>query len=273
MFNQVYANFTKEPVSTRFELRVPTCAPPVAAAAASIVCVLYMYVTLAGNFRGTNSCNLIHFSTFFYRIMTDWRQTTLPRFFHQHQTTEQTIQASTSGSNSGVNPKSLGGRSKSQDAIRNHRKTVRFVSDKQQYQPILDSTNIGGYNGGGSRPDGRGELGHSGPGGPGGGGGVKGRSFFLLSMLQGGDPSSSSGRAKSSKVTTFLHFFFLSLFFSLGVISHFYVLHLCTTTHCCCTLSQLDYLSNTQWGNILLNFQALAILSGISIMEFCENSS
>ena len=211
MFNQVYANFTKEPVSTRFELRVPTCAPP-AAAAASIVCVLYMYVTLAGNFRGTNSCNLIHFSTFFYRIMTDWRQTTLPRFFHQHQTTEQTIQG-TSGSNSGVNPKSLGGRSKSQDAIRNHRKTVRFVSDKQQYQPILDSTNIGGYNGGGSRPDGRGELGHSGPGGPGGGGGVKGRSFFLLSMLQGGDPSSSSGRAKSSKVTTFLHFFFFSLFF------------------------------------------------------------
>lgn len=207
------------------------------------VCALY--VTLAGNFRGTNSCNLIHFSTFFYRIMTDWRQTTLPRFFHQHQTTEQTIQGS-----SGVNPKSLGGRSKSQDAIRNHRKTVRFVSDKQQYQPILDSTNIGGYNGGGSRPDGRGELGHSGPGGPGGGGGVKGRSFFLLSMLQGGDPSSSSGRAKSSKVTTFLHFFF-SLFFSLGVISHCYVLHLCTTTHCCCTLSQLDYLSNPQWGNIL----------------------
>ena len=116
-----------------------------------------------------------------------------------------------------INPplKSLGGRSKSQDAIRNHRKTVRFVSDKQQYQPILDSTNIGGYNGGGgSRPDGRGELGHSGPGGP-GGGGVKGRSFFLLSMLQGGDPSSSSGRAKSSKVTTFLHFFFsLSFFFA-----------------------------------------------------------
>ena len=212
MFSQVYANFTKEPVSTRFELRVPTCAPP-AAAAASIVCVLYMYVTLAGNFRGTNSCNLIHFSTFFYRIMTDWRQTTLPRFFHQHQTTEQTIQG-TSGSNSGVNPKSLGGRSKSQDAIRNHRKTVRFVSDKQQYQPILDSTNIGGYNGGGSRPDGRGELGHSGPGGPGGGGGVKGRSFFLLSMLQGGDPSSSSGRAKSSKVTTFLHFFFSLFFFA-----------------------------------------------------------
>ena len=146
--------------------------------------------------------------------------------------------------NSEIKPplKSLGGRSKSQDAIRNHRKTVRFVSDKQQYQPILDSTNIGGYNGGGgSRPDGRGEPG--GPGG-GGGGGVKGRSFFLLSMLQGGDPSSSSGRAKSSKVTTFLHFFFFSLFFSLGVISHCYVLHLCTTTHCCCTLSQLDYLSN-----------------------------
>ena len=115
--------------------------------------------------------------------------------------------------NSEIKPplKSLGGRSKSQDAIRNHRKTVRFVSDKQQYQPILDSTNIGGYNGGGSRPDGRGE-----PGGPGGGGGgVKGRSFFLLSMLQGGDPSSSSGRAKSSKVTTFLHFFFsLSFFFA-----------------------------------------------------------
>ena len=112
--------------------------------------------------------------------------------------------------------KSLGGRSKSQDAIRNHRKTVRFVSDKQQYQPILDSTNIGGYNGGGgSRPNGRGELGHSGPGGPGsGGGGVKGRSFFLLSMLQGGDPSSSSGRAKSSKVTTFLHFFFSLFFFA-----------------------------------------------------------
>ena len=110
-----------------------------------------------------------------------------------------------------INPplKSLGGRSKSQDAIRNHRKTVRFVSDKQQYQPILDSTNIGGYNGGGSRPDGRSELGHSGPGG----GGVKGRSFFLLSMLQGGDPSSSSGRAKSSKVTTFLHFFFSLPFF------------------------------------------------------------
>jgi hypothetical protein len=63
------------------------------------VCALY--VTLAGNFRGTNSCNLIHFSTFFYSIMTDWRQTTLPRFFHQHQTTEQTIQGSTSG----VNPK------------------------------------------------------------------------------------------------------------------------------------------------------------------------
>ena len=38
----------------------------------------------------------------------------------------------------------LGTRSKSQDAIRNHRKTVRFVSDKQEYQPILDSTNIGG---------------------------------------------------------------------------------------------------------------------------------
>ena len=115
--------------------------------------------------------------------------------------------------NSEIKPplKSLGGRSKSQDAIRNHRKTVRFVSDKQQYQPILDSTNIGGYNGGGgSRPDGRGE-----PGGPGGGGGgVKGRSFFLLSMLQGGDPSSSSGRAKSSKVTTFLHFFFSLFFFA-----------------------------------------------------------
>ena len=38
----------------------------------------------------------------------------------------------------------LGTRSKSQDAIRNHRKTVRFVSDKQEYQPILDSSNIGG---------------------------------------------------------------------------------------------------------------------------------
>ena len=121
--------------------------------------------------------------------MTDWRQTTLPRFFHQHQAAavEQTS-----------NPTSLlGARSKSQDAIRNHRKTVRFVSDKQEYQPILDSTTMGCN----SRPNHRGggsELGQTG----------KGRSFFLLSMLQGGDPSSSSGRAKSSKVTTFLHFFF-----------------------------------------------------------------
>ena len=87
----------------------------------------------------------------------------------------------------------LGTRSKSQDAIRNHRKTVRFVSDKQEYQPILDSTTMGmGCN---SRPNNRGggggsELGQTG----------RGRSFFLLSMLQGGDPSSSNGRPKNSKV-------------------------------------------------------------------------
>ena len=55
------------------------------------------YVALASNFRGTNSCNLIHFSTFFYRIMTNWRQTTLPRFFHQHQTLEQTSSVGTIG--------------------------------------------------------------------------------------------------------------------------------------------------------------------------------
>ena len=49
-----------------------------------------------------------------------------------------------SSSNSTTTTSLLGTRSKSQDAIRNHRKTVRFVSDKQEYQPILDSTNIGG---------------------------------------------------------------------------------------------------------------------------------
>ena len=135
--------------------------------------------------------------------MTDWRQTTLPRFFHQHQASAAAVEQQTNGGGGGGNPTSklLGARSKSQDAIRNHRKTVRFVSDKQEYQPILDSTTMGmGCN---SRPNNRGggggsELGQTG----------KGRSFFLLSMLQGGDPSSSSGRAKSSKVTTFLHFFF-----------------------------------------------------------------
>ena len=121
--------------------------------------------------------------------MTDWRQTTLPRFFHQHQAAAAAVEQTS-------NPTSrLGARSKSQDAIRNHRKTVRFVSDKQEYQPILDSTTMGmGCN---SRPNNRGggggsELGQTG----------KGRSFFLLSMLQGGDPSSSSGRQKSSKVSS-----------------------------------------------------------------------
>ena len=43
------------------------------------------------------------------------------------------------------------------------------------------------------------DLGSSGSG-VGSNGNGKGRSFFLLSMLQGGDPSSSSGRPKSSKV-------------------------------------------------------------------------
>lgn len=77
----------------------------------------------------------------------------------------------------------LGTRSKSQDTIR--RKTVRFEAEAEDERPKSSF---------GLRPSSS----------------NKGRNFFLLSMLQGGDPSSSSGRAKSSKVTAF----------SFSVISH-----------------------------------------------------
>ena len=97
--------------------------------------------------------------------MTDWHQTTLPRSYLHH------LQPQTP-------PANLGHRSKSQDVIRpssiaNSRKTVRFNEIENGERPKSSMAS-------------------------------RGRSFFLLSMLQG-DPSSSSGRAKSSKVTTFLH--------------------------------------------------------------------
>ena len=74
----------------------------------------------------------------------------------------------------------LGFRSKSQDAMRG-RKVVRF-HDESSNRPRSNS---------------KGQLPNS----------SHGRSFFLLSMLQGdrnagGDPSSSSGRQKSSKVSS-----------------------------------------------------------------------
>lgn len=105
---------------------------------------------------------------------------TLPRFFHSQHQIESPPPTYRHQHHHHHRPESaLGVRSKSQDAML-RRKTVRFVSDNlrhQQEQPqILDE-----------RPCSRGKGSN--------------RSFFLLSMLQGGNESSSSGRsAKSSKV-------------------------------------------------------------------------
>ena len=85
----------------------------------------------------------------------------------------------------------LGTRSKSQDAIR-HRKNVRFANDTLG-NSVEDLTSTGGRKS------------------------SRGRSFFLRSMLQGDQSSSSSsnGRLRGSKVS-----FFCLLVFSIKSHSH-----------------------------------------------------
>jgi len=72
----------------------------------------------------------------------------------------------------------LGTRSKSQDAIR-HRKNVRFANDTLG-NSVEDLTSTGGRKS------------------------SRGRSFFLRSMLQSDQSSSSNGRLRGSKVSFFL---------------------------------------------------------------------
>ena len=141
---------------------------------------------------------------------SEWRQTTLPRFFHHKIPPATAVTSPKSAAPSGAHYlQNLGVRSKSQDAIRNHRKTVRFVADHHFLTPsvgenashlILESTSSPCSRPKNFRLNGINNNNNNGSG--------KNRSFFLLSMLQGGDQSSSSGRAKSSKVSAFLYLLF-----------------------------------------------------------------